>query len=41
MSEYKTVEQRVSYGIGRQMGDQLISNPFDGISLDAVARLKK
>lgn len=38
MSEYKTVEQRVSYGIGRQMGDQLISNPFDGISLDAVAQ---
>jgi len=38
MSEYKTVEQRVSYGIGRQMGDQLVSNPFDGISLDAVAQ---
>lgn len=38
MSEYKTVEQRVSYGIGRQMGDQLASNPFEGISLDAVAQ---
>lgn len=37
MSEYNTVEQRVSYGIGRQMGDQLASNPFDGVDLDAVA----
>ncbi|WP_339340135.1 FKBP-type peptidyl-prolyl cis-trans isomerase [uncultured Oceanicoccus sp.] len=37
MSEqYTTVEQRVSYGIGRQMGDQLTANPFDGIDMDAV-----
>ncbi|WP_299735499.1 FKBP-type peptidyl-prolyl cis-trans isomerase [uncultured Endozoicomonas sp.] len=33
---YKTMEERVSYGIGRQMGDQLASNPVPGISIDAV-----
>lgn len=38
MSEkYTTIEQRVSYGVGRQMGDQLASNPFDGIDANAVA----
>ncbi len=38
MSEqYTTVEQRVSYGIGRQMGDQLASNPFEGVDAAAVA----
>lgn len=38
MSEkYTTVEQRVSYGIGRQMGDQLASNSFDGVDAQAVA----
>ncbi len=36
MSEYKTVEERVSYGIGRQMGDQLSSNPIEGLSIDGV-----
>ncbi len=37
MSEnYTTVESRVSYGIGRQMGDQLASNPVAGLSIDAV-----
>jgi FKBP-type peptidyl-prolyl cis-trans isomerase FklB len=35
--KYTTVEQRVSYGIGRQMGDQLASNPFDGVDAQAVA----
>lgn len=35
--KYTTVEQRVSYGIGRQMGDQLASNPFDGVDAEAVA----
>lgn len=35
--EYTTVEQRVSYGIGRQMGEQLAANPFDGVSASAVA----
>lgn len=38
MSEnYTTIEQRVSYGIGRQMGDQLAANPFDGVDPQAVA----
>ena len=36
MSEYKTIEERVSYGIGRQMGDQLASNPIEGMSIDAI-----
>ncbi|MFA7555453.1 MAG: FKBP-type peptidyl-prolyl cis-trans isomerase [Spongiibacteraceae bacterium] len=39
MSEkYTTIEQRVSYGVGRQMGDQLASNPFDGVDAEAVAQ---
>ncbi len=33
---YTSIEQRVSYGIGRQMGDQLASNPFDGMEVQAV-----
>ncbi|MFC4701665.1 FKBP-type peptidyl-prolyl cis-trans isomerase [Glaciecola siphonariae] len=32
------VEQQASYGIGYQMGEQLASNPFDGLSLDTVAK---
>ncbi len=36
MSEYTTIEQRVSYGVGRQMGDQLASNPFEGVDISAV-----
>lgn len=32
-----TDETRVSYGIGRQLGDQLRENPPPGISLDAVS----
>ena len=37
MSEkYTTSEARVSYGIGRQMGDQLKQNPFDGMVIDDV-----
>jgi len=37
MSEqYNSVEERVSYGIGRQMGDQLASNPFEGLHIDSV-----
>lgn len=35
--EYTTVEQQVSYGIGRQMGDQLASNAFDGLDPQAVS----
>lgn len=32
------VEQQASYGIGYQMGEQLASNPFEGLSLDVVAQ---
>ena len=34
-----TDEARVSYGIGRQMGDQLRQNPPPGISIDAVVAM--
>ncbi len=34
--DLSTDETRVSYGIGRQLGDQLRENPPPGISLDAV-----
>lgn len=34
--DLSTDEARVSYGIGRQMGDQLRQNPPPGISIDAV-----
>ena len=36
-SEYPSVEDKVSYGIGRQMGDQLAANPFEGLNIEAVA----
>lgn len=36
MSKYDTPELRVSYGIGRQMGGQLLEQPFEGLSIDAV-----
>jgi FKBP-type peptidyl-prolyl cis-trans isomerase FklB len=36
MSEYTTIEQRASYGVGRNMGEQLAANPFDGIEVSAV-----
>ena len=37
MSEkYTTIEQKVSYGIGRQMGKQLADNPLE-VDIDAVA----
>lgn len=35
-SKFESVETQVSYGIGRQMGEQLMSNPFDGLAPDAV-----
>lgn len=35
-SKFGSVETQVSYGIGRQMGEQLMSNPFDGLAPDAV-----
>jgi FKBP-type peptidyl-prolyl cis-trans isomerase FklB len=34
--KFTTVERQASYGIGQQMGQQLRSNPFDGLDLDAV-----
>lgn len=36
MSKYTTIEQRASYGVGRNMGEQLAANPFDGIDVSAV-----
>jgi len=38
MSEqvFDTTEQRASYGIGRQMGDQLAQGSFDGVDVEAV-----
>lgn len=34
--KFTTVEAQVSYGIGRQMGDQLAGSPFDELVLQAV-----
>jgi FKBP-type peptidyl-prolyl cis-trans isomerase FklB len=34
--KYITVEQKVSYGIGRQMGKQLADNPLDEVDVDAI-----
>ena len=38
MSEnnFESVEQRVSYGVGRQLGDQLRNNPFKDFDVTAV-----
>ena len=36
-NNYTTSADIVSYGIGRQMGDQLASDPFDGVNASAVA----
>jgi FKBP-type peptidyl-prolyl cis-trans isomerase FklB len=36
--KYSTIEQRASYGVGRQMGDQLAANAFDGVDAQAVAQ---
>lgn len=36
--KYSTIEQRASYGVGRQMGDQLAANPFEGVDAHAVAQ---
>ena len=37
MSDFSTLEQKVSYGIGRQLGDQLLANPFDGMDIASVS----
>ncbi len=34
--KYTSVDQQASYGIGRQMGDQLNTKPFDGFDRDAA-----
>ncbi|WP_371189288.1 FKBP-type peptidyl-prolyl cis-trans isomerase [Thalassotalea maritima] len=36
MSEFTSIEQRVSYGVGRQLGDQLRNNPFKEFDVAAV-----
>ncbi|MEZ7819123.1 MAG: FKBP-type peptidyl-prolyl cis-trans isomerase FklB [Candidatus Azotimanducaceae bacterium] len=36
MSDYTTDGQRVSYGLGHQMGQQMMENPFDGLEVSAV-----
>lgn len=35
-NKFETIEQRVSYGVGRQLGDQLRSNPFEDFDITAV-----
>ena len=37
MSKFTTIEQRASYGIGVNIGQQLANDPFEGLDLDAVA----
>jgi len=34
--EFTTIDERASYGIGRQVGEQLARQPFDGMSPKAV-----
>lgn len=34
--KYTTIESQASYGIGYQMGEQLTSNPFDGLDVEVV-----
>ncbi|WP_018691659.1 FKBP-type peptidyl-prolyl cis-trans isomerase [Algicola sagamiensis] len=33
---YDSVELQASYGVGRQMGEQLAANPFEGLDVHAV-----
>lgn len=35
-NKFETIEQRVSYGVGRQLGDQLLNNPFKDFEITAV-----
>lgn len=37
-SLFTTPEQKASYGIGRQVGDQVANNGFDGMDAEAVGR---
>ncbi|SDI96605.1 FKBP-type peptidyl-prolyl cis-trans isomerase FklB [Ferrimonas sediminum] len=34
--KFDTVEQQASYGVGRQLGEQLAANSFEGIEISAV-----
>ncbi|ART79567.1 FKBP-type peptidyl-prolyl cis-trans isomerase [Oceanisphaera avium] len=36
MSSYETTEQKASYGVGRQIGDQLTQQSFEGLEISAV-----
>ena len=36
MSSYETVELKASYGVGRQIGDQLTQQSFEGLEVSAV-----
>lgn len=36
MSSYETIEQKASYGVGRQIGDQLSQQSFEGLEVSAV-----
>lgn len=36
MSQYDTIEKQASYGIGRQMGDQLARQPFEGLDVTSI-----
>ncbi|WP_417614779.1 FKBP-type peptidyl-prolyl cis-trans isomerase [Oceanisphaera sp.] len=36
MSSYETIELKASYGVGRQIGDQLTQQSFDGLEVSAV-----
>jgi FKBP-type peptidyl-prolyl cis-trans isomerase FklB len=35
-NKFESIEQRVSYGVGRQLGDQLRNNPFKAFDVNAV-----
>ena len=35
-NKFESIEQRVSYGVGRQLGDQLRNNPFKEFDVNAV-----
>jgi len=36
MSNFDSLEKQASYGIGRQMGDQLANAPFEGFDVESV-----
>ncbi len=38
MSNYDSFEEKASYGIGRNMGSQLLNQSFEGVDISAVAQ---